>query len=742
MTRPLLTALAATAPPTVVYDPAAAGTSFFGRPLLLWLLLLVPLTALVAWLVWRRRGRAEQAWAARGLRGRLLPTASPARRAATVVLLTLAVAGTALALARPRWGAVEHVIERRGVDVVFVLDSSLSMGARDVAPSRLFVAKSLIRQMARKMPSNRVALVAAEGRGEVLTPLTLDGAVLDLLLDTVEPGSLPVPGTELAPSLVASLELFPAAETGHQTVVLVSDGEDHGDGLTAAAERLHDRGVVVHTVGVATADGAPVPLPDSRSPGGRPGIRLPGSRSDGRDGFKRDDEGKAVISRLGEEALARPAEITGGRYLAATSAAADIGPIVDAIAAMETKALEGSVVETREERFQWPLGLAALALVLYLALGGSRPRTATEVPARAPTRAPARPATGATARHAALLAALLATGTAAATATAQPPARPTPPPAASPPDATEPGGDEGRDLPAARWRYNPRQQTGSGIEAWDEGRFADADADLTRALELSAGESDDPDPLPLLNAGTGRLAGGGDPGGAGRLLAAAAGAAEARLATGRGDAELAASAHYNLGNALYAGGDYAGAAEAYRQALRRSPDRRAAKHNLELALARLQEQQQGSGGDRNQPQDTDRQDQDGDPQSGDGSEQQGEQQNSQAPEQEQEQEQEDPQQQQQQDGSQQEGEDEQRRPGKRPEDRGEQPPPRRQPSAGEGEPAQRPENDRRLPGFEDQPDMDAEQAASILEAVENLERQRRREEAARRARRIAEGKDW
>jgi len=333
----------------------------FAHPALLWLLPLAPAACAAAVWLWRRRAAAEAAWAARGLWHRLAPTASARRRAAAAALLALAVAGAGLALARPRWGVVERPVERRGVDVVFVVDASLSMAARDVRPSRLFVTKALVRDMVRRMPANRVALVAAEGDGEVLTPLTLDGGVLDLLLDALEPGSLAVPGTELAPALDAARELFAPAEEGHRAVVLLTDGEDHGGGFGAAVERLHAEGAVVHAIGVGTPEGAPVPLP------GRPeaGREAP---------FKRDAEGRQVISRLGESGLASAAERGGGVYLRATSAAADTGAIVAAIEGLDKTTFEGSVLATLEERFQWPLAAAALALVLHLGGGTGRPR--------------------------------------------------------------------------------------------------------------------------------------------------------------------------------------------------------------------------------------------------------------------------------------------------------------------------------------------------------------------------------
>lgn len=342
--------------------------SWFTEPRFLALAALAPLlaAALATWL-WRRRLAADAAWASRGLWSRLLPTWSPGRIRLSIACLALAVLGASLALARPRWGAGQEEVERRGVDVVFVIDSSLSMGVSDVAPSRLYVAKALVRRMARAMPANRIGLVQNEGTGVVLAPLTLDGAVVDLLLDTVEPGSLPTPGTELAPGLDAALRLYGEGSEKHRVMILLSDGEDHGGGMEQAAARLRDGGIVVHAFGVGTPGGSPVPVPGT---GGRT--------------FKRESDGSRVISRLHEDVLEQLARDTGGSYTRAASAAVDPAPVLRKIDGMEKRTIESQVSSHLKERFQWPLALAVAALLLHLAAGSFAPAAAAAPEESAP----------------------------------------------------------------------------------------------------------------------------------------------------------------------------------------------------------------------------------------------------------------------------------------------------------------------------------------------------------------------
>jgi Ca-activated chloride channel family protein len=213
----------------------------------------------------------------------------------------------------------------------------------------LAAAKVLVRRLSEAMPGNRMALVQTEGTGIVLAPLTVDGAVIDLLLDTVEPGSMPTPGTELAPGIDAALKLFGEGRQKHRALVILSDGEDFGGGLAAAADRLKDEGVVVYAFGIGTPNGARVPVPGA-----------------GQD--KLDENGKPVQSRLNEETLETLTRATGGLYQRVTNAGTDPAPVVARIESMEKRTVESDTVNTREERFQWPAAAAALALLLYLAV--------------------------------------------------------------------------------------------------------------------------------------------------------------------------------------------------------------------------------------------------------------------------------------------------------------------------------------------------------------------------------------
>ena len=203
------------------------------------------------------------------------------------------------------------------------------------------IAKSLVRRMVAAMPGNRVALVQAEGERMVLAPLTVDSAVIDLVMDTVFSGSLPNPGTRLAPALRDSLDLFPPESERHRAVVLISDGEDHGGGWEPVLERLEQEAVVVHSIGIGTSKGAPIPLPAGDGPE-----------------YKQDENGQIVVSRLQEQTLREVAARTGGVFLAVDRPGADPDPVLAAIGNMDRRSFAGETLDLQAERFQWPLAVA------------------------------------------------------------------------------------------------------------------------------------------------------------------------------------------------------------------------------------------------------------------------------------------------------------------------------------------------------------------------------------------------
>jgi Ca-activated chloride channel family protein len=331
----------------------------FASPAFLWALLALPiLVALELWATRRDRERTARL-VSRPLWGRVVDRPAPPWRWARLALLLVGAAGVVVALARPQWGIVREKVEREGVDVVLVLDTSGSMATEDVQPNRFFLARAAMLSLVSRLAGDRFALVAFSGEAYPLVPLTLDADAIGLFLDTVEPGIVPAPGTSLGVGLVKGLDLFVDPGRSNKAMVLVSDGEDLEGDIQAAVDKAKAAGVVIHTVGVGTPNGAPVPDFDKD---GKP------------NGFKKEDDGSVHVSRLNAQTLQAIARATGGVYVPLSSTDTSLWQIAAAIEGMEQKTLAREYSYHKKERYQIPLAVAVVAVALALALPPPRLR--------------------------------------------------------------------------------------------------------------------------------------------------------------------------------------------------------------------------------------------------------------------------------------------------------------------------------------------------------------------------------
>jgi Ca-activated chloride channel homolog len=338
----------------------------FAAPAWLWALLVVPLVPwLEAWATGRDRERITRL-VSRALWARVLVRPWPRWRYARVSLLTVAAAGIVLALARPQWGTVREKVEREGVDVVLAIDTSGSMATEDVAPNRLFLARAALTSLLSRLEGDRIGLLAFEGEAYPLAPLTLDADAVGLFLETLEPGLVPAPGTSVGLGLAKGLDMFVDKDRRHKVMVLVSDGEDLEGEVDAAVTRAKAAGVIVHTVGVGTERGAPVPDFD------REGKKV---------GFKKDESGAAVVSHMTPGTLEAIARGTGGRFFRITPQDTSLSVLASTIEGMEQKSLIREYAYRKKERFQVPLGLALGCIVIALGLPIPRRRGTRVSPA-------------------------------------------------------------------------------------------------------------------------------------------------------------------------------------------------------------------------------------------------------------------------------------------------------------------------------------------------------------------------
>ena len=309
------------------------------------------------WLAERRSAARLQAFASPELLGYLSQNASPQRRILKAILFLLASACAGFALARPQWGVHLEEREGRGIDIVFALDTSRSMAAEDIRPNRLERAKLSILDFVDGLHGDRVGLIAFAGRAFLQCPLTLDYDGFRNTLQAVDTEIIPLPGTNIG-GAIREANAAMVEDRNHRILVIITDGEDLEAEGVREARRAAEAGMVIHTVGVGSTEGAPIPR-----------IGPNGARD-----YHRDMDGNIVLTKVDEATLMTIAAETGGSYTSL-----GVGEGLEAVYKRIREAVppEETGTQLREvpiERFQWFLAMAILLFSLERILSTRRRR--------------------------------------------------------------------------------------------------------------------------------------------------------------------------------------------------------------------------------------------------------------------------------------------------------------------------------------------------------------------------------
>lgn len=280
----------------------------------------------------------------------IVPESSSTRRWIKAGLILLAILFTIVALSGPQYGYKWQKIERKGIDIIIALDCSKSMLAKDIKPDRLERAKREVYDLLSMLHGDRVALVAFAGTSFLQCPLTLDYAVFNLFLDVLSPDFLPVGGTDIYGAVITSLSGFNKDDNSEKAVILITDGQSTGIDSIEAAKAAAKADVKIFCIGIGSDAGVPVP--------------------DKKGGFKKDKKGNIVLTKLDENTLKKMTAITGGAYVRSVAGDMDLDVLYlqEIRGKMKASALESDKKQVWENRYQWPLALAIIALIAELFL--------------------------------------------------------------------------------------------------------------------------------------------------------------------------------------------------------------------------------------------------------------------------------------------------------------------------------------------------------------------------------------
>jgi Ca-activated chloride channel family protein len=338
----------------------------FGAPHWLWGLLLIPI--LIALFI-----RAEH----RGLRrlqefvsARLLPQlAGTVNRPRRMVRFGMQLLGLSLALvslAQPRWGYTFEDVKRKGLDLLIAVDTSRSMLSNDVQPDRLERVKLATRDLINELQGDRVGLIAFAGRAFLQAPLTIDYEAVMESINDLDTKTIPEGGTNISSAINLATQSFGKSAVGNRALIIFTDGEELSGDAVKAAKAAADEGVRIFTVGVGTPQGSLIPI----------------TAENGETAFVKDSAGQVVKSKLDEKPLREIAQATGGFYVHLENGPRTMQQIYnEGLAKMQAAEIDVRLSRRPIERYEWPLGVAIIALALSILIGErKRVRERTYVP--------------------------------------------------------------------------------------------------------------------------------------------------------------------------------------------------------------------------------------------------------------------------------------------------------------------------------------------------------------------------
>ena len=273
----------------------------------------------------------------------IVPDYSAFRKSLKFILFTLSAVFFIIAWAQPQYGVKKQNVKKKGVEIAIALDVSNSMLAEDIKPNRIEKAKFSIQRIINKLEQNKISIITFAGEAYIQLPMTTDVGASKLFLQNISTNSIEKQGTAIGAAISKCMRSFSGNDKVAKTIIVISDGENHEDDAVGMAQQAREKGIIIHTVGMGTTNGVPIPIKSQY----------------GQRNFLMDRNGSPVTTKLNEQMLQEIAAAGGGVY-----SREDFSPILKALDDLEKSDFEAQEFNVYNERFQVFLILGLVCLIL------------------------------------------------------------------------------------------------------------------------------------------------------------------------------------------------------------------------------------------------------------------------------------------------------------------------------------------------------------------------------------------
>ena len=325
----------------------------FQHPSMIYLFALAPVLLILYYMMRKWKKQSLLNFGNPFLVRRLFPDVSVSRPGIKFWILWSGFILMVVGVCGPLIGSKLEEVKRKGSDIIICMDVSNSMGAEDIRPSRLERSKQAVSRLVDRLEGDRIGIVVFAGDAYVQLPITTDYAAAKLFLSQIETDIVPKQGTAIGAAIDLASTSFSDTIKKHSAIVIITDGENHEDDAIESAKSAAEQGIKIYTIGMGSTNGAPIPIYNN-------GARV---------GFRQDNAGATVISKLDQNLLNEIADAGKGRFIQATNSDDGLDLILKELNGLDKKEFKAKMYTDFENQFQYFLSGALILLLIDFLLG-------------------------------------------------------------------------------------------------------------------------------------------------------------------------------------------------------------------------------------------------------------------------------------------------------------------------------------------------------------------------------------
>ncbi|MFA6570272.1 MAG: VWA domain-containing protein [Bacteroidota bacterium] len=332
------------------------------NPVFFYLLILIPVFLLIYFVSNIRRKALLQKFGDINLISCLYPDVSSYKPILKLTIVLLAFVFIVFGMINPQLGTKLDEYKRQGVDVIIALDISNSMKADDVKPSRLERAKQFVSRLVDKLQNDRIGIIVFAGESYLQLPLTTDYSAAKLFLSTIDTDLIDVQGTAIGSAIDMAIKSFKEEEKKYKTLIIITDGENHEDDALGSASTAAKSGIIIHTIGMGSQNGAPIPIYSGNTVSG----------------FMKDNEGNVILTKLDPVMLQQIAVAGNGKFIRSTGNDPDLPALLDELSTMEKRQYSSKLFTDYVDWFQYFIASALVLMCIEFFIGDKKNKFITK----------------------------------------------------------------------------------------------------------------------------------------------------------------------------------------------------------------------------------------------------------------------------------------------------------------------------------------------------------------------------